>query len=106
MHKKNGFRSVAFRGKICPGIDEVQLDLDEWLRHYNHERAQSGKCCRGKALMRTFADSIPLAGRSFPTVANLTGSARENLQVSDQILAITSPPELYESHRRCKKFQL
>jgi len=76
MRKKNGFRSVAFHGKICRDVDKVQLDLDEWLRHYNHERVQSGKCCRGKAPMRTFADSIPLAGRSFSAVANLTGSAR------------------------------
>jgi len=52
---------VAFRHKVYRSVDEVQVDLDEWLRHYNNERTHSGKYCYGKTPMRTFMDSIPLA---------------------------------------------
>jgi len=58
--RKDEFCSVAFRRKACQSIDEAQLGLDECLRHYNRERAYSGKYCYGKTPMRMFAGSIPL----------------------------------------------
>jgi transposase InsO family protein len=58
---KDEFYSIAFRKKVCRSIEELQLDLDEWVRQYNHERTHSGKYCYGKTPMRTFRDSIPLA---------------------------------------------
>jgi predicted component of type VI protein secretion system len=45
---------------VYRSIDEIQLDLDEWVRQYNHERTHSGKYCYGKTPMQTFKDSIPL----------------------------------------------
>jgi hypothetical protein len=42
-------------------IDEIPLDLDEWVKQYNQERTHSGKYCYGKTPMQTFIDSIPLA---------------------------------------------
>ena len=51
---------MAFRCKVYRSVDEVQVDLDEWLCHYNNERTHSGKYCYGKTPMRTFMDSIPL----------------------------------------------
>lgn len=47
--------------KVYRSIDEIQLDLDEWIRQYNQERTHSGKYCYGKTPMQTFIDSIPLA---------------------------------------------
>jgi transposase InsO family protein len=58
---KDEFYSIAFRKKIYHGMDEIQLDLDEWVRQYNHERTHSGKYCYGKTPFQTFKDSIPLA---------------------------------------------
>ena len=58
---KDEFYSIAFRKKVYHSINEIQLDLDEWNRQYNHERTHSGKYCYGKTPMRTFIDSVPLA---------------------------------------------
>jgi hypothetical protein len=58
---KDEFYSVAFRKKVYRSIDEIQLDLNEWLQEYNYERTHSGKYCYGKTPMQTFADSTPLA---------------------------------------------
>ncbi|GHT80208.1 hypothetical protein FACS1894130_11040 [Spirochaetia bacterium] len=35
---KDEFYSVAFRKKVYRNIDEIQLDINGWLRHYNYER--------------------------------------------------------------------
>ena len=34
---KDEFYSIAFWKKVYRSVDEIQLDLDEWVRHYNHE---------------------------------------------------------------------
>ena len=55
------FYSVAFRKKLYTKLEELQLDLDTWLREYNQEREHSGKYCFGKTPMQTFLDSTHLA---------------------------------------------
>lgn len=62
FHKtvKDEFYQIAFRKKIYNTLDELQVDLDIWFRHYNEERTHSGKYCFGKTPMQTFEDSIPL----------------------------------------------
>ena len=55
------FYQIAFRKKIYSSIEELQADLDEWVRHYNEERPHSGKYCYGKTPMQTFKDTIHLA---------------------------------------------
>lgn len=42
-------------------IEEIQSDLDEWIRYYNKERPHSGKYCFGKTPLQTFKDSKHLA---------------------------------------------
>ena len=54
------FYRVAFRKKIYRSIDELQADLDEWMRYYNEERTHQGRWCYGKTPMQTFLDSKPL----------------------------------------------
>ena len=54
------FYRIAFRRKIYNTLDELQADLDTWLKQYNEERVHSGKYCFGKTPMQTFLDSIPL----------------------------------------------
>jgi len=50
------FYQVAFRKKIYATLDELQLDLDEWVVHYNTERTHQGKVCCGRTPMETFLD--------------------------------------------------
>jgi len=56
----NEFYRIAFRKKIYNTLDELQTDLDTWIKHYNEERTHSGKYCFGKTPMQTFLDSMPL----------------------------------------------
>ena len=63
FHKtiQDEFYAVAFRKKLYHSLDELQTDLDNWIRWYNEERTHSGKYCYGKTPMATFEDSLPLA---------------------------------------------
>jgi hypothetical protein len=48
------FYSVAFRRKLYTSLEELQLDLDLWIREYNEERTHSGKYCFGKTPLATW----------------------------------------------------
>ena len=50
------FYQVAFRRKLYKSLDELQLDLDDWLTHYNMERTHQGKMCCGRTPWQTFLD--------------------------------------------------
>ena len=50
------FYQVAFRKKIYDKLDELQIDLDKWVAHYNNERTHQGKMCCGRTPMETFLD--------------------------------------------------
>ena len=43
------FHRVAFRGKINSGIEQLQADLDSWLREYNELRAHGALVLRQDA---------------------------------------------------------
>jgi transposase InsO family protein len=55
------FYAVAFRKKLYTSLDEMQQDLDEWMKYYNQERTHSGRYCYGKTPMETFKESLILA---------------------------------------------
>jgi transposase InsO family protein len=55
------FYAVTFRRKLYRDLETLQLDLDEWLHHYNLERPHSGRYCFGKTPMQTFMESLNLA---------------------------------------------
>ena len=57
----NEFYRVTFRKKIYKTIEELQADLDRWLKLYNEQRTHQGRWCYGKTPMQTFIDSVPLA---------------------------------------------
>jgi transposase InsO family protein len=57
----NEFYRVAFRKKIYRTLDELQADLDTWLKLYNEQRPHQGRWCYGKTPTQTFIDGIPLA---------------------------------------------
>src|SRR5450432_3727114 len=55
------FYAVAFRKKLYNNLEEMQQDLDEWMKYYNQDRAHSGRYCYGKTPMETFRESLILA---------------------------------------------
>src|SRR6201993_5369469 len=55
------FYSVAFRKRLYNTLDELQADVDAWLREYNEERPHTGKYCFGKTPVQTFRDSKHLS---------------------------------------------
>jgi len=57
----NEFYRVTFRKKLYKTIDELQTDLDQWLKQYNEQRTHQGRWCYGKTPMQTFTDTVPLA---------------------------------------------
>ncbi len=50
------FYQPALRRKIYNTLEELQLDLDEWLDYYNNERTHQGKQCCGRTPMQTLED--------------------------------------------------
>ena len=55
------FYSVAFRKRLYNTLEELQADVDVWLREYNEARPHSGKYCFGKTPVQTFLDSKHLS---------------------------------------------
>jgi len=54
----NEFYQVALRKKIYRSLEELQFDLDEWLRVYNDERTHQGKHCNGRTPSQTLAEGL------------------------------------------------
>jgi transposase InsO family protein len=73
------FYRIAFRKKIYNTLDELQDDLDTWMKEYNQERVHSGKYCFGKTPMQTFSDSMPLVKAKM---------LNENVQAEDTVCQV------------------
>lgn len=57
---QNEFYKVAFRKKLYVSLEEIQVDLDEFMNRYNNERTNQGKHCQGRTPMQTFEDGKKL----------------------------------------------
>jgi transposase InsO family protein len=78
FHKtmQDEFYSIAFRKKLYTSLDELQADVDEWLKSYNETRPHSGKYCYGKTPMQTLNDAKELAqSKMIGTVQEVSDSA-------------------------------
>lgn len=51
---QNEFYAVAFRKKLYTSLEEIQIDLDQFMKQYNEERTNQGKHCQGRTPMETF----------------------------------------------------
>ena len=58
---QNEFYASTFRRKLYVSLEQLQHDVDEWVKEYNANRIHSGKHCFGKTPMQTLKDSLPLA---------------------------------------------
>ena len=54
------FYRVAFRKKLYRSIEQLQEDVDAWIKGYNEERPHQGRWCFGNTPMQTFLDSLPM----------------------------------------------
>ena len=63
----NEFYQITFRKKLYSTLDELQKDLDEWIKYYNNDRTHQGKMCCGRTPMETLID-----GKSIWAEKNLT----------------------------------
>jgi hypothetical protein len=63
FHKtiQNEFYEVAFRKKLYHTLEDLQVDLDAWMRIYNQERTHTGKYCFGRTPHQTFQETKQLA---------------------------------------------
>ena len=53
----NEFYQVTFRKNLYTSLDQLQADLDRWLKEYNNERTHQGKMCNGRTPMQTLIES-------------------------------------------------
>jgi len=53
--------NILFRKKFYRSLEELQVDVDEWINKYNHQRPHSGKHCYGKTPYQTFLDGKHIA---------------------------------------------
>jgi len=60
------FYKIAFRKKIYGSIDEIQVDLDAFMKKYNEDRTNQGKHCQGKTPMETFTEGLALVEKYMP----------------------------------------
>ena len=52
----NEFYQVTFRKRIYSSIEQLQSDLDDWLKKFNTERTHQGKMCCGRTPFETMVD--------------------------------------------------
>jgi len=50
------FYQITFRKKLYSTLEELQADLDVWLKFYNTERTHQGKMCCGRTPLETLLD--------------------------------------------------
>ena len=58
---QNEFYATIFRKKIFKTVEELQEELDNWMKEYNGLRPYSGKYCYGETPLDTFLKSKHIA---------------------------------------------
>ena len=59
------FYQVAFRKTLFETVEQLQVDLDKWLDHYNTERTHQGKMCCGRTPIQTMIDGKDIWNEKF-----------------------------------------
>jgi transposase InsO family protein len=54
------FYKIAFRKKVYTALEEIQVDLDDFLKGYNENRTNQGKYCNGRTPMETLVAGLDL----------------------------------------------
>ena len=56
----NEFYQIQFRKNFYTNVEDLQKDLDQWIKEYNERRPHQGKRCDGKTPLATFIDGIKI----------------------------------------------
>ncbi len=64
------FYQVAFRRRLYRSIEELQIDLDEWLAYYNNDRTHQGKMCCGRTPRQTLLNGKEVWDAKITTLNN------------------------------------
>ena len=105
---KNEFYDIAFRKKLYQSLDELQQDVDRWVREYNEIRPHSGKFCYGKTPMQTLKDAAHMAKEKqletcFQGESNME-SREENLSSSEDMLSSRETAPQDDSEKSSEAF--
>jgi len=57
------FYAVTFRKKLYKTLEELQADLDQYMKEYNTRRTNQGKRCQSRTPMETFEAGKELCGK-------------------------------------------
>lgn len=63
------FYQTAFRKKLYRSLEEIQVDLDQYMQSYNNDRTNQGKRCKGRTPMETFHAGIALYHQYVPEIS-------------------------------------
>ena len=61
--------------KAYSKLEELQKDVEKWMKEYNEDRPHIGEYCYGKTPWETFRDSKHLTQSKMLDEVNLTKSA-------------------------------
>ena len=63
FHKtmKNECYDIVFRKQLFHSVEELQVEVNKWIKNYNELRPHSGRYCYGKTPWQTFQDSKAIA---------------------------------------------
>lgn len=90
---------MAFRKKLYRSIEELQADLDEWMRHYNEARTHQGRWCFRKTPMQTLLDSRAHAREKQNIGAAAQRAAPDSFDLADtrhaKSMAVRSSADFY-----------
>lgn len=55
---QNEFYATAFRKTLYTSVEQMQRDLDEFMKKYNFDRTNQGKRCLGRTPYETFTEGV------------------------------------------------
>lgn len=78
----NEFYNIAFRKKIYSSLEDLQEDLDSYLKEYNFERTHQGKMCCGRTPWNTFIDGKKIVQQKIITGENIKEVLEETIDAT------------------------
>jgi hypothetical protein len=85
---------VAFRQRLYRTIDELQADLDTWIKRYHEERPHQGRWCKGQDANANLHRQPATGTRetdSSLAISDIAVKLKPLHRLSDKVL-LTTPP--------------
>lgn len=75
---QNEFYNTAFRKTLYRSLEQMQGDLDKFMRKYNLDRTNQGKRCKGRTPYETFTEGVELYNQMVYQREEVDGGIQEN----------------------------